>query len=157
MKNTQILIVIFEYIFDRPEILCLTRTGETYIWCFLFYQNMCTLFKKNAISCLFLKNVSPSKRVVGFIVHNLHFPIVKGIAFYGLYKSRVLVIPCKADHFCLFIGLPDDEFKKSRLVSLSNLEFNFFIVLWSNLKETLHYYSYIASNIQNLHSVSEQC
>ena len=46
------------------------------------------------------------------------------------------------------------EFKKSRLVLLVNLEFNFFIVLWSNVKETLHY---IVSNIQNLYSVLEQC
>ena len=59
---------------------------------------------------------------------------------------------CKANDFCLFIGLPD-EIKKSRLVSLSNLEFNFFIVLWSNLKQALHYYSYMVSNIKNLHSV----
>ena len=40
------------------------------------------------------------------------------------------------------------KFKKSRLVSLFNLEFNFFIVLWSNLKETLHYLSYIVTNIK---------
>ena len=65
--------------------------------------------------------------------------MVEGIAFYALHKSRVLIIvPCKADGFCLFIGLPD-EIYKCRLVSLSTLEFNFFIVLWSNLKETLHY------------------
>ena len=69
---------------------------------------LCTLFKKNAVLCLFLKNVLPSKRVVCFILNNLHFPMVKGIAFYALYKSRVLIIPCKADDFCLFIGLPDE-------------------------------------------------
>ena len=45
---------------------------------------------------LLLKNVSPPKRVVCFILSNLHFPIVKGIAFFALYKSRVLII-------CLFI------------------------------------------------------
>ena len=45
------------------------------------------------------------------------------------------------------------KFKKSRLVSLSNLELKFFIVLWSNLKETLHYSSYMVSNIKHLHSV----
>ena len=39
------------------------------------------------------------------------------------------------------------KFKKSRLVSLSNLEFNFFIVWWSKLK--LHYCSYMISNIKN--------
>ena len=94
---------------------------------------MCTLFKKkNAISCLFLKNISPSKRVVSFILNNLHFPMMEGIAFDALHKSRVLIIPCKADGFCLFIGLPD-EIIKCRLVLLSNLEFNFFIVLCSNL------------------------
>ena len=27
--------------------------------------------------------------------------MVDGIAFYALYKSRVLIIPCKADDFCL--------------------------------------------------------
>ena len=59
---------------------------------------------KNAISCLFLKNVSPSKRVLCFILNNLHFPMVEGIAFYALYKSKVLVISCKADGF-FFFGL----------------------------------------------------
>ena len=58
---------------------------------------------KNTISCLFLKNVSPSKRVICFILNNLHFPMVEGIAF-----SRVLIISYKADGFCLFIGLPDE-------------------------------------------------
>ena len=51
--------------------------------------------------------------------------MVEGIAFYALYKSRVLIMPCKADDFCLFIRLPD-EIKKSRLVLLSNLELKFF-------------------------------
>ena len=48
------------------------------------------------------------------------------------------------------------KFKNCRLVSLSTLEFNFFIVLQSNLKETLHYKRYMVSNIKNLHSVLEQ-
>ena len=34
--------------------------------------------------------------------------MVEGIAFYALYKSRVLIIPCEADDFCLFIGRPDE-------------------------------------------------
>ena len=72
-----------------------------------FYQKMCTLFKRNAILCLFLKNVSPSKRKVCFILNNLHCPM-EGIAFYALHKSRVLIIPCKADDFCLFIGLSEE-------------------------------------------------
>ena len=67
-----------------------------------------SVLPKNAISCLFLKNVSPSKRVICFILNNLHFPMVEGIAFYALHKSRVLIIPCKAEEFCLFIGLPDE-------------------------------------------------
>ena len=120
---------------DKQTFFEWNRVG---LWCFLFYQKMCTLFEKNAILCLFLKNISLCKRVLCFILNNLHFPMVKGIAFYALYKSRVLITPCKADEFCLFIGL-SDEIKKSCLVSLYNLEFNFFIVLWSNLKETLHY------------------
>ena len=94
-----------------------------------------SLKKKNSFLCLFLKNVSPSKRVVFFILNNLHFPMVKRIAFCALYKSRVLIIPCKAHDFCLFIALPDEILKKSP-VPLSNYEVNFFIVLWSNLKET---------------------
>ena len=39
------------------------------------------------------------------------------------------------------------KFKISRLVSLTNLEFNFFIAMWSILKETLHYYKYMVCNI----------
>ena len=68
--------------------------------------------KKNAILCLFLKHVSPSKRVVCFVLKNWHLAIVKGIAFYALNKSWVLIIPCKADDFYLFIGLPDETFEK---------------------------------------------
>ena len=64
--------------------------------------------------------------------------MVKGIAFYALYKSRVLIIPCKADDF-VYLQSYQTKFKKNLLVLLSNLEFNFFIVLWSNLNETLHY------------------
>ena len=37
--------------------------------------------------------------------------MVKGIAFYALYKLRVLIIPCKADDFRLFIELPDEIYK----------------------------------------------
>ena len=73
-----------------------------------FSTKKCAFFLKNAILCLFLKNVLPSKRVVCFILNNLHFPMVKGIAFYAPNKSRVLIIPCKADDFCLFVGLPDE-------------------------------------------------
>ena len=73
---------------------------------------MCILFKKNAILCLYLKNVSPSKRVVRFILNNSHLSMVEGIAFYALYKSRVPIIPCKAHDFSLFIGLPDEIYKK---------------------------------------------
>ena len=54
---------------------------------------------KNAISYLFLKNVSPSKKVICFILNNLHFPMVEGIAFYNLHKSRVLIIPCQHSRF----------------------------------------------------------
>ena len=60
--------------------------------------------------------------------------MVEGIAFYAPHKSRVLILPCKADDFCLFIGLPDKIEKKSL-----TLEFNFFIVLLCNLKKALQY------------------
>ena len=49
------------------------------------------------------------------------------------------------------------KFIKRRRVSLSNIEVNFFIVLWSNFKETLHYLSHMVSNIKKLHLVLEQC
>ena len=76
---------------------------------FFFSTKKCQFYlKKNVILCLFLKNVSPSKRVICFILNNLHYPMVEGIAFYALYKSRVLKIPCKPNVFCLFIGLPDE-------------------------------------------------
>ena len=38
--------------------------------------------------------------------------MVEGIAFYVLYKSRMLIISCKANDFCLFIELPDEIYKK---------------------------------------------
>ena len=79
---------------------------------FSFLPKNVHFISKNAISCLFLKNVSPSKRVICFILNNLHFPMVEGIAFYALLKSRMLIIPCKADGVCLFIGLPDEIYKK---------------------------------------------
>ena len=72
------------------------RFSRSFSWQFLFNlmvfsflpKKKCALyFKKNTILCLFLKNVSPSKRVVCFILNNLHFPMVEGIAFYALYKS----------------------------------------------------------------------
>ena len=43
--------------------------------------------------------------VVYFILNNLHFQMVQSIAFYALYK---MIVPGKADDFCLFIGLPDE-------------------------------------------------
>ena len=73
-----------------------------------FSTKKCALyFKKCNVVFLFLKNVSPSKSVICFSLNNLHFLMVEGIAFYVLHKSSVLIIPCKTDGFCLFIGLPD--------------------------------------------------
>ena len=74
-----------------------------------FSTKKCALYsKKNSMLCLFLKMFRPLKRVVCFILNNLHFPMVEGIAFYTLHKLRVLIIPCKAEDFCLFIALPDE-------------------------------------------------
>ena len=76
---------------------------------FSFLPKNVHFISKNSVLCLFLKNVSPFKRVKCFILNNLHFPMMEGIAFYALYKSRVLIIPRrKADDFCLFIRLPDE-------------------------------------------------
>ena len=79
----------------------------------IFYQKMCTLFKKNAILCLFLRNVLPSKRVVCFILNNSLLPMVEGIAFCALHKSRVLIIHYKAGDSCLFIEFSDEIYKKA--------------------------------------------
>ena len=75
---------------------------------FAFLPKYVNFILKNATLCLFLKNVSPSKRVICFILNTLHWEMVEGIAFYALYKSRVLIIPCKPDDSCLLIGLPDE-------------------------------------------------
>ena len=104
-----------------------------------FSIKKCAFILKNAISCFFLENVSPSKRVICFILNNLHFPMVKGIAFYDLYKSKVLIMPCKPDAFCLFIRLLDEIKKKSSGIVIQFWRYKFFTASWSNLKKTLHY------------------
>ena len=83
------------------------------VFSFLPKKNVYFIKKKNAILCLFLENVSPSKRVIYFILNNSHLSMVEGIAFYALYKSGVLIIPCKADDCCLFIRLPYEIYKKA--------------------------------------------
>ena len=69
-----------------------------FIYCYgvLFSTKKCI---QKAILRLFLKKISPSKRMVCFILNNLHFPMVEGIVLYALYKSRVLIIPYKTDDF----------------------------------------------------------
>ena len=42
--------------------------------------------------------------------------MVEGIVFYALYKSTVLIIPCKADDSCLFIGLPGYRYPILKLI-----------------------------------------
>ena len=69
---------------------------------FSFLPKNVHFISKNSFSCLFLKNVSPSKRVICFILNNLYFPMVEGIAFYALHKSRVLVIPFSTKKCALY-------------------------------------------------------
>ena len=45
----------------------------------------CAFYLQNTILCLFLKNVSSSKRVICFILNNLPLSMVEGIAFSALY------------------------------------------------------------------------
>ena len=74
-----------------------------------FFSKLCALYlKKNAIFCLFLKNDSPSKGVLGFILHNTYLSMMEGFSFYALYKSRMLLILCNADDFCSFLKLPEE-------------------------------------------------
>ena len=124
-RQVQVSLYIIEARESFLKLKLLTNNGV------FFSTKKCALyFKKNAILCLFFKNVSPS---ICFLLNNLHFPMVDGIVFYASYKSRV-----KQMTFVYLWGY-QMKFKRSRLVSLCNLEFNFFIVLWSNLKETLRY------------------
>ena len=93
----------------RMHIKALGSLDTRHTYGVFFSTKKCAHYlNKNAILCLILKSVLPSKRVVCFIPNNLHFAMAEGIAFYALYKSRVLIIPCKADDLFLFIGLPDE-------------------------------------------------
>ena len=87
-------------------------SSKNYNGVFFSTKKKCILLLKNAILCLFLKNVSPSKWVICFILNNSHLSMVEGIAFYSLYKSKVLIIQCKAYNFYLFTELPDKIKKK---------------------------------------------
>ena len=69
-----------------------------------FSTTKCAFYLKNTILCLFPKNVAPSKTMICFILNNSHLPMMEGIAFYALYKSRVLIIPCRANDLCLVMG-----------------------------------------------------
>ena len=54
----------------------------TTIYGVFFSTSKCAFYlKKNAILCLFLKNVSASKRMVCFILNNSHMPMLKGVDF----------------------------------------------------------------------------
>ena len=94
----------FRFFSCRLYALCWLNSILGSLMVFSFLPKNVHFISKNAISCLFLKNVSPSKRVICFILNNLHFPTVEGIAFYALHKSRVLIILCKADGFRLFMS-----------------------------------------------------
>ena len=61
---------------------------------------------------LFCRVTLRSERMLCFVLNNLHFSMVEGIAFY---KSRVLIMPFEADDFCLFIRLPDEIFIQFRI------------------------------------------
>ena len=69
--------------------LCLSNFNN-YFMVFSFLAEKVHFISKNAISCLLLKNILPSKSVVCFILNNLHFPMGEGIALYALYKSRLV-------------------------------------------------------------------
>ena len=57
---------------------------------FSFYQKNVHFIKKKMQFCAcFLKMFCPLK-VACFLLNNLHFPMVEGIAFYALYKSGLL-------------------------------------------------------------------
>ena len=49
-------------------------------YCILFSTKKYAFYlkKKNLILCVFLKNISPSKKVVCFILNNFHFLMLEG-------------------------------------------------------------------------------
>ena len=61
--------------------------------------------------------------------------MIEGIAFYALYKSRVLIIPCKADNSCLFIGLPDEIYKKAPALAIQILKLIFSLLCGVTLRK----------------------
>ena len=67
--------------------------------CRAMHYNTYGVFFSTIKCALYLQKnaILPSKSVVCFIPNNFYIPMVEeGIAFYALYKSRVLIIPCKA-------------------------------------------------------------
>ena len=84
--------------------------------CAFYFKTNVHFILKNAILRLFLKNGSHSKMVISFMLNNSYLSMVEveGIAFYALYKTRVLIILCKAEDSCLFIGLPNEIYKKAQ-------------------------------------------
>ena len=110
LKNIKKIYTFFSFSqFDSMTPIQLLKTYENNVYIGVsFSTKTCTFyFKKMQFFVCFLKMFRPLKRVVCFILNNLHFPMAEGIAFYALYKSRVLIIHCKADDFCLFIELLD--------------------------------------------------
>ena len=81
-----------------------------------FSTKLCAFYLKKKVQfCVcFLKMFRPLKRwYLCFILNNSHLSVVEGLIFFALHKSGVLIRLCKADDSCLFIGLPDEIYKRA--------------------------------------------
>ena len=98
--------------------------GTSYTYGVFFSTKKCA-FKKKCNYVFFLKIFRPIK---GWYVLFWIICMVEGIAFYAQYQSRVLIISCKEDDFCLFIGPPDAIVIKVAWYRYPVLKLIFFIV-----------------------------
>ena len=101
-KNLDYTVIVQEMINIHTHMYTPT-SGATYG--VFFPTKKCALYYHRKMQFCFLKMFRPLK--------GWYFPMVEGIAFYVRYKSSVLIIPCKAENFCLFIELPDEIYKKA--------------------------------------------
>ena len=80
----------------------------------LMVFSLCTLFNKMHFFVCFLKMYRPLKGWYALFKINCTFQWWRALHFMPcINREFFLIILCKADDFCLFIGLPDEIYKKS--------------------------------------------
>ena len=100
---------------------------------------------KSAIMCLFLTNVTPSKRVLCFILSNLHFSMVEGID--NILWSKWLLFIYRATTW---------NYKKVAWYYYPTLNVIFSLLCGVTLRKHYLIKATMVSNIKNFHSVLKQ-